>query len=172
MKISDFFTPADVVIDMRTSQKQQVLQELAGKASAGLGLQADYVASELLKREALGSTGMGSGVAIPHARLPMVKRPRGVLARLKPAVDFDAIDGQPVDLVFLLLLAAPPEPDQLTAPGAGRAHVEGSRNARSFAASQKRAGSLRGDSRVKISRAQAVSFDSFSSSVSWRIRVS
>ncbi len=115
MKISDFLTPADVVIDMRTSQKQPVLQELAGKASAGLGLQADYVASELLKREALGSTGMGSGVAIPHARLPMVKRPRGVLARLKPAVDFDAIDGQPVDLVFLLLLAAPPEPDQLTA---------------------------------------------------------
>ncbi|MBV5270823.1 MAG: PTS sugar transporter subunit IIA, partial [Afipia sp.] len=108
MKISDFLTPADVVIDMRTSQKQQVLQELAGKAATSLGLQADYVASELLKREALGSTGMGNGVAIPHARLPMVKRPHGVLARLKPPINFDAIDGQPVDLIFLLLLPAPP----------------------------------------------------------------
>lgn len=115
MKISDFLLPADAVIDMRASQKQQVLEELARKVATGLGLQANYVASELLKREALGSTGMGSGVAIPHARLPIVKRPYGVLARLKPPVDFDAIDGQPVDLVFLLILPAPPEVDQLTA---------------------------------------------------------
>lgn len=115
MKISDFLLLADVVIDMRVSHKPQVLEELARKVAASLGLQADYVASELLKREALGSTGMGSGVAIPHARLPMVKRPHGVLARLKPPVDFEAIDGQPVDLVFLLLLPAPPETDQLTA---------------------------------------------------------
>jgi PTS system nitrogen regulatory IIA component len=78
-------------------------------------LQADYVAAELLKREDLGSTGMGNGVAIPHARLPMVKRPHGIVARLKPPLDFDAIDGQPVDLVFMLLLPPPPEADQLTA---------------------------------------------------------
>lgn len=115
MKISDFLAPADVVIDVRTSQKQQLLQELSRKAAASLGLQVDYVAAELLKREALGSTGMGNGVAIPHARLPMVTRPHGIMARLKPPVDFDAIDGQPVDLVFLLLLPAPPEPDHLTA---------------------------------------------------------
>jgi PTS system nitrogen regulatory IIA component len=115
MKISDFLNPSDVVIDMRAPQKPMLLQELARKAAAGLGLQADYVAAELLKREELGSTGMGNGLAIPHARLPMVKRPHGVMARLKPPVDFDAIDGQPVDLVFLLLLPAPPEADQLTA---------------------------------------------------------
>jgi PTS system nitrogen regulatory IIA component len=115
MKLSDFLTPADVVIDVRASQKQPLLQELARKAAASLGLQADYVASELLKREGLGSTGMGYGVAIPHARLPMVKRPYGIMARLKPPLDFDAIDGQPVDLVFVLLLPAPPEADQLTA---------------------------------------------------------
>lgn len=115
MKISDFLTPADALIDMRASQKQQLLQELSRKAAASLGLQADYVASELLKREDLGSTGMGSGVAIPHARLPMVKRPHGIIARLKPPLDFDAIDSQPVDLVFMLLLPAPPEADQLTA---------------------------------------------------------
>ena len=115
MKISDFLTPADVLIDVRTSQKQLLLQELSRKAAVSLGLQADYVASELQKREDLGSTGRGSGVAIPHARLPMVKRPHGIIARLKPPLDFDAIDGQPVDLVFMLLLPAPPEADQLTA---------------------------------------------------------
>lgn len=115
MKISDFLTPADAVIDVRVTQKQQLLQDLSRKAAASLGLQADYIASELLKREQLGSTGLGNGVAIPHARLPMVKRPYGLMARLKPPVDFDAIDGLPVDLVFLLLLPAPPEADHLTA---------------------------------------------------------
>ncbi len=115
MKLSDFLTPAGALIDVRASQKQQLLQELSRKAAASLGLQADYIASELMKREDLGSTGMGSGVAIPHARLSVVKRPHGIIARLKPPLDFDAIDGQPVDLVFMLLLPAPPEADQLTA---------------------------------------------------------
>lgn len=115
MKISDFLTPADVIIDVRASQKQQLLQELSRKAAASLNLHADYLASELLKREGLGSTGMGSGVAIPHARLPVVKRPHGIIARLKPPLDFEAIDDQPVDLVFMLLLPAPPDADQLTA---------------------------------------------------------
>ena len=115
MKISDFLTPADIVIDMRTSQKRQVLQKLARKVAVGLDLDGDYIASELLKREALGSTGMGNGAAIPHARLPTVTRPRGVLARLKPAVEFEAIDGEPVDLVFLLLLPGQPDADQLVA---------------------------------------------------------
>ncbi len=59
MKIIDFLAPTDVVIDMRVPQKKQLLLELARKAGAPLGLQADYVASELLKREELGSTGMG-----------------------------------------------------------------------------------------------------------------
>lgn len=115
MTISDFLAPTNVICDVRVSNKQQLLQELSKKAASNLGLQAEYVASELLKREELGSTGMGRGVAIPHARLPMVKKPYGIMARLKPPVDFDAIDGQPVDLVFLLLLPAPPEADQLVA---------------------------------------------------------
>ncbi len=115
MTISDFLAPTNVICDVRVSNKQQLLQELSKKAASNLGLQAEYVASELLKREELGSTGMGRGVAIPHARLPMVKKPYGIMARLKSPVDFDAIDGQPVDLVFLLLLPAPPEADQLVA---------------------------------------------------------
>jgi nitrogen PTS system EIIA component len=115
MIISDFLGLTDVICDVRAANKQQLLAELSKKAASHLGLQADYVASELLKREELGSTGMGRGVAIPHARLPMVKKPHGVMVRLKSAIDFEAIDGQLVDLVFLLLLPAPPEADQLVA---------------------------------------------------------
>lgn len=115
MKISDFLASDDAMIDVRASHKNQLLQELAQTAAARLGLSADFVSSELLKREGLGSTGMGHGVAIPHARLQVVKRPFGILARLKQPIDFDAIDGQPVDIVFSLLLPAPPETDQLVA---------------------------------------------------------
>ncbi len=115
MKISDFLDPADAVIDVRASNKQQLLQMLAQKAAMSLGLQPDDIASGLLKREELGSTGMGRGVAIPHARLPIIKKPYGMVARLKPPLDFNAIDAQTVDLVFMLLLPPPPESDQLTA---------------------------------------------------------
>lgn len=115
MKVSDLLTAADVAIDVRIANKQQLLRDLAGKAASALSLQADYVLSALLKREDLGSTGMGRGVAIPHARLPLVKKPYGIMTRLKQPIDFEAIDGQPVDLVFLLLLPAPPETNQLVA---------------------------------------------------------
>lgn len=113
--ISDFLAPTHVVADVRSSSKQHLLQGLAQRAGAALDLSADEVLSALLKREELGSTGVGRGVALPHARLPTVKKPFGAMARLKQPVDFDAIDGQPVDLVFLLLLPAPPEPDHLVA---------------------------------------------------------
>lgn len=115
MKISDFLEPADALIDVGTPNKQQLLQMLAHKAATTLGLQAEDIASGLLKREDLGSTGMGRGVAIPHARSSVVKKPYGIIARLKPRLDFDAIDAEPVDLVFMLLLPAPSESDQLTA---------------------------------------------------------
>jgi PTS system nitrogen regulatory IIA component len=115
MKISDFLSPADVIIDVRASNKQQLLRDLAHKAAAGLGLPADDVASELLKREDLGSTGIGGGVAIPHTRMNAVKQPFGLLARLKQPIDFDAIDGQAVDIVVLLLLPGAAEADQLGA---------------------------------------------------------
>jgi PTS system nitrogen regulatory IIA component len=69
-------------------------------------LPVEQVTSHLLKREQLGSTGTGNGIAIPHARLPGLKRPHGLLARLKQGIEFDAIDGQAVDVVFVLLLPA------------------------------------------------------------------
>jgi PTS system nitrogen regulatory IIA component len=75
----------------------------------------DQVTSYLLKREELGSTGIGQGVAIPHARLPDLQQPFGLLVKLKQPIEFDAIDGKPVDIVFVLLLPAAAEDGQIGA---------------------------------------------------------
>ena len=115
MKIPDLLSSADVMIDIRAPNKSALLRELADKAAASLKLAVEQVAALLLKREDLGSTGIGRGVAIPHARLPELHRPFGLLAKLKQPIEFDAIDGQAVDLVFLLLLPAATENGQLGA---------------------------------------------------------
>jgi PTS system nitrogen regulatory IIA component len=115
MKISDLLSPTDVMIDVRASNKRLLLEEFAGKAAVSLGVSADQVASHLLKREGLGSTGIGQGIAIPHVRLPDLKRPYGLLARLKQGLEFDAIDGQAVDVVFVLLLPAAMDNEALAA---------------------------------------------------------
>jgi PTS system nitrogen regulatory IIA component len=115
MKISDLLSPTDVMMDARGSSKRLLLQELAARAAASLGRPADQVASYLLKREELGSTGIGKGIAIPHARLPELQKPYGLLAKLKQPIEFDAIDGQAVDIVFVLLLPAAAENEALGA---------------------------------------------------------
>lgn len=104
MDIKDFLAPADAMADARAPDKARLLNELSRRAASSLGLGTDLIAGDLLKREALGSTGMGNGVAIPHARFRELKKPFGLLARLRKPIAFDAIDGQPVDIVFLLLL--------------------------------------------------------------------
>ena len=115
MKISDLLSPTDVMNDVRASSKSMLLQDLAAKAATRLDLSVDQIAPYLLKREELGSTGLGGGVAIPHARLPDLKRPFGLLAKLKQPLEFDAIDEQAVDIVFVLLLPANAENGQLGA---------------------------------------------------------
>jgi PTS system nitrogen regulatory IIA component len=115
MKISDLLSPKDVLVDVRTSNKRQLLQEFAARAADSLGLHVDQVAPYLIKREDLGSTGIGRGVAIPHARLPDLQRPYGLLAKLRHPIEFEAIDGQAVDIVFVLLLPAAVESGQLEA---------------------------------------------------------
>jgi nitrogen PTS system EIIA component len=115
MDIKDFLAPADTLIDLRAADKAELLHALSRRAAASLQLDGDHVAHCLVQREELGSTGMGGGIAIPHARIDGVARPFGIVARLRKAIDFDAIDGQPVDLVFLLLLPKSPGGDQLNA---------------------------------------------------------
>jgi PTS system nitrogen regulatory IIA component len=115
MVIRDFLSPADALADVRASDKRRLLQELASRAAAALDLPADRICSELIKREELGSTGTGGGIAIPHARMPEIKKPFGMLVRLKHPIKFDAIDDQPVEIVFLLLLPVAPAGEQLAA---------------------------------------------------------
>jgi nitrogen PTS system EIIA component len=106
MDVGDFVTPATVVVGLRANDKQQLLEEPSRRAAAALGLQSQAILEPLLAREALGSTGVGGGIAIPHARIASLPRLFGLLARLERPVDFTAIDDQPVDLVCLLLTPA------------------------------------------------------------------
>jgi PTS system nitrogen regulatory IIA component len=115
MNIKDFLSPADIHVDMRASDKTRLLQELSRQAAAALDLAAELISAEILKREELGSTGTGGGVAIPHARIQGLTKAFGIFARLNKPIDFEAIDGRAVDLVFLLLLPANPVGEQLKA---------------------------------------------------------
>jgi PTS system nitrogen regulatory IIA component len=115
MKISDLLSAANVMVDVRAAEKSQLLRDLAQVAASALQMPPELIATELNKREQLGSTGMGGGIAIPHARFADLAKPYGILARLRQPIDFDAIDGQRVDLVFVLLLPASPDGEQLGA---------------------------------------------------------
>jgi PTS system nitrogen regulatory IIA component len=115
MQIADFLASDNVLCDVRASDKERLLGELTGRAANALRLDAASLADAIAKREQLGSTGMGDGIAIPHARIAALSKPFGVLARLRRPIDFAAIDGRPVDIVFLLLLPATPPGEQLTA---------------------------------------------------------
>jgi PTS system nitrogen regulatory IIA component len=115
MKISDFLLPANVTADAAYSDRQRVLEALAQKAGPIVDVLADRILADLLKREQLGSTGVGGGVAIPHARYHQIEKPFGMLLRLRKPIDFDAVDGNPVDTVFLLLLPDTQNGDQLGA---------------------------------------------------------
>jgi PTS system nitrogen regulatory IIA component len=113
MNAADLLQPAHALINVRTTDKTALIQDLATRAAAALELPAERISAELLKREALGSTGTGGAIAIPHARMPELKKPFGMLVRLQNPVDFNAIDGNPVDIVFLLLLPGSSQTDPL-----------------------------------------------------------
>lgn len=104
MEIEDLLAnPAHVLARLKASNKKQALQEMARRASELSGLHERAIFDVLLERERLGTTGVGNGIAIPHGKLPEAKSMFGLFARLDGPIDFDAIDEQPVDLVFLLL---------------------------------------------------------------------
>ncbi|MGO9701194.1 MAG: PTS sugar transporter subunit IIA [Xanthobacteraceae bacterium] len=88
---------------------------MAHKASSSVDIPPDRILSELSKREELGSTGVGGGVALPHARFHQIDKPFGILLRLRKPIDFDAVDGKPVDTICLLLLPETQAGDQLGA---------------------------------------------------------
>jgi len=115
MDISALITPDRVVAHLKATSKKQALQELARRAAAFTGLHERAIFEVLLERERLGTTGVGHGIAIPHGKLPSLDRLYGLFARLDAPIDFDAIDEQPVDLVFLLLAPESAGADHLKA---------------------------------------------------------
>ena len=115
MLISDLVTPAAVVASLKATSKKQALQELARRAAELTGEQERAIFDVLLERERLGTTGVGDGVAIPHGKLPNLRKLVGIFARLERPIDFEAIDEQPVDLIFLLLAPGTAGADHLKA---------------------------------------------------------
>ena len=115
MEISELVTANAVFASLKATSKKQALQELARRASELTGEQERAIFDVLLERERLGTTGVGDGVAIPHGKLPNLKKLVGVFARLERPIDFEAIDEQPVDLIFLLLAPGTAGADHLKA---------------------------------------------------------
>jgi len=103
MKINDLVTEETVIMDMRAANKPELLAELAGRAARLVHLDRLEVFRALLDRESFGSTGLGMGVAMPHARFRGLRQPFALFARLARAIDYHALDRRPVDLIFLLL---------------------------------------------------------------------
>jgi PTS system nitrogen regulatory IIA component len=103
MNLTEFIRPDRVLSGLRVADKAVLLNDLAKHAAPVVGLETPQIAASLSAREALGSTGVGSGIALPHGRLEGFSDIFGLFARLERPIDFAAVDGKPVDLVFLLL---------------------------------------------------------------------
>ena len=103
MPTAILIAPNAIIPALKVNGKKQALQEIAAKAAVLTGQSDRAILEILLQREKLGSTGVGNGVAIPHGKLPKLEKLVGLFARLERGIDFESLDGQPVDLVFLLL---------------------------------------------------------------------
>jgi PTS system nitrogen regulatory IIA component len=103
MDIVDLLAPGAVLPSLKAQSKKHLLQEMSARAAALTGLPERRIFETLVERERLGSTGMGQGIAIPHGRIAGLARIVGLFARLETPIAYDAVDDQPVDLVFLLL---------------------------------------------------------------------
>lgn len=115
MTVASLLTPDSVVAGVKGASKKQVLQDLSGQLARISGLPERSIFETLLQRERLGTTGIGQGMAIPHGRIAGLHRLVGLFARLQKPVDFEALDGEQVDLVFVLLAPEDAGADHLQA---------------------------------------------------------
>ncbi|MDB5592497.1 PTS IIA-like nitrogen regulatory protein PtsN [Enterovirga sp.] len=103
MPLLDFLSPEAIVPALKANSKKQALQDIAANAARLSGRDEREIFDTLLQRERLGSTGIGEGIAIPHGKMPKLGQLFGLFARLEKPIDFEALDGEPVDMLFLLL---------------------------------------------------------------------
>jgi nitrogen PTS system EIIA component len=103
MPLTDLVAPNAILPTLKVNSKKQALHELAARAAVLSGQSERTIFEILMQREKLGSTAIGNGIAIPHGKMATLNRLFGLFARLDRPIDFEALDGQPVDLIFLLL---------------------------------------------------------------------
>ena len=103
MQIVDLLSPDGVVATLKVQGKKQLLQELSARAAALVRIPERRIYEILTERERLGTTGVGQGIAIPHGRLANLEKIVGLFVRLDAPIEYDAVDKQPVDLIFMLL---------------------------------------------------------------------
>ena len=115
MNISDLLAPDAILPALKAQSKKQLLQELSARAHQITRLPERRIFETLVERERLGTTGVGAGIAIPHGRIAEAKGIAGVFARLESPIDYEAVDSQPVDLVFMLLAPEDAGADHLKA---------------------------------------------------------
>jgi nitrogen PTS system EIIA component len=115
MDLGDLLAPNGVIPSLKATCKKQVLQELAERASSLTELDSHEIYDTLLQRERLGSTGLGRGIAIPHVKFRPLEDIVCLFARLEQPIDFESHDGEPVDIVFLLLAPEHASGDHLKA---------------------------------------------------------
>jgi PTS system nitrogen regulatory IIA component len=115
MTLADIIESRAVLPNVKAGNKKQLLTELSQAMAGVTGLDARQILETLVRREKLGSTGLGQGIAIPHGRMAGIDRVHGLFARLAAPVAFDSVDGENVDLVFVLLAPEHAGADHLTA---------------------------------------------------------
>ncbi len=103
MNLADIILPEHTFIGVSVSTKWRALQNMAEKAGKAFGVEEQVIIRALETRENLGSTGIGNGIAVPHASIPGMTSPRGLLVRFAQPLDFEAIDDVPTDIAFMLL---------------------------------------------------------------------
>lgn len=115
MKLSEIMSGNSIFTGLKSNSKRQLLQDMATKAAEITGINERTIFDTVLERENLGSTGFGEGTALPHGRFAELNKVYGFFAKLNSPVDFEAIDGKPVDLIFMLLSPEGSGADHLTA---------------------------------------------------------
>ena len=115
MHISNILKEKNIFLGLKSASKREFLKDLAEKASEVSGIDAMTIFDAVMERENLGSTGFGDGTAMPHGRFANLDKTYAFLAKPSYPVDFDAVDGKPIDLVFLLMSPENSGADHLTA---------------------------------------------------------
>ncbi len=115
MRLSELIQPDRIILGLRAADKTQALAEMAKRASAHLPIESSVIFAALDARERLGSTGFGRGFALPHVRIEGLDRAFSLLVRIAKPVEYEAIDGKPVDILFLLLIPADKGNDHVAA---------------------------------------------------------